>query len=212
MALGKHLVHELNYENGVDTLGRWMSHYLAELINKAENASEEHERKQAQKEAMDTIIEIWHHRTVLPGQIYPIKRYEDILTMLNLLKPNRNPFALYRNDTKKDELAASLFDGLSRIIIALLLMKLDPNKRNFDVNPVVLNSLNETEQSIIRSIMEWDELFKTNTEFDALEEEDETETINLKDISLQLIEYVLKSLNELHGEISENPPNDEKNN
>jgi hypothetical protein len=32
-------VRELGFEDGVDTLGRWMAHHLAELIDKAENGA-----------------------------------------------------------------------------------------------------------------------------------------------------------------------------
>ena len=35
-ALGRRIVDELGLEKGVDTLARWMAHYIAELIEKVE--------------------------------------------------------------------------------------------------------------------------------------------------------------------------------
>lgn len=37
--LGRKLVQELDLDPGVDTLGRWMAHYVAELIHYADNAT-----------------------------------------------------------------------------------------------------------------------------------------------------------------------------
>lgn len=39
MNLGKALVKELNLDPGVDTTARWMAHYIAEQIERAENST-----------------------------------------------------------------------------------------------------------------------------------------------------------------------------
>jgi len=118
LELGKYLVRELGYEDGIDTLGRWMSHHLAELINNAEKATTAYERERAQKSVIETILRIWDHRASLPGKVYPLESYKDTLKMLDLLKPDSNPFSpfWYHDGTKVDQLAANLFDGLTRIM------------------------------------------------------------------------------------------------
>jgi hypothetical protein len=63
LGLGRHLVRELGFEDGVDTLGRWMAHHLAELIDKAENGVCATERVEARKSATETILKVWEHRT-----------------------------------------------------------------------------------------------------------------------------------------------------
>src|SRR5687767_11542563 len=78
LGLGQHLVRELDFEDGVDTLGRWMAHYLAELIDKAENGGTAAKRLRAHKSATETILKIWEHRTSLPGKAYPLAPYKDV--------------------------------------------------------------------------------------------------------------------------------------
>jgi hypothetical protein len=118
-------VRELGFEDGVDTLGRWMAHHLAELIDEAENGAPAAERLRARKNATETILKIWEHRASLPLSAYPLAPYKDVLKVLDRLWPNDNPFRRFGPpaETKREQLAADLFDGLSRLIIALLLMK-----------------------------------------------------------------------------------------
>ena len=55
--LGDHIVHRLGLEDSVDTLGRWMAHRIAELIEQAEDGDEETKR-----EATDLILRCWERR------------------------------------------------------------------------------------------------------------------------------------------------------
>ena len=87
LALGRHLVRELGFDDQRDTLGRWMAHHLAELINKAENGATGTERVRARKNATETILKIWEHRASLPGNAYPLAPYKDILKVLDRLRP-----------------------------------------------------------------------------------------------------------------------------
>lgn len=211
LELGKYLVHELGYEDGVDTLGRWMSHHLAELINKVENATTEHEREYAQKSVIETILRIWDHRASMPGEVYPLESYKDAIKMLDLLKPDSNPFSpfWYHDGTKVDQLAANLFDKLIRIIIATLLMKIEPDKRFTEVDPTVFGSLNETEKHVLRSIQEWGSLFEeeeksTTRSARKYNERAGDDNINLNNVMLKLIDETMISLKELQSEIQEN--------
>lgn len=66
MTLGKRIVKELDLEDSVDTLGRWMAHRIAELMEQAEQAPTEAEREAAKRECTDVIIRLWEHRTKFP--------------------------------------------------------------------------------------------------------------------------------------------------
>ena len=152
---------ELGFEDGVDTLGRWMAHHLAELIDKAENGATGAERLRARKSATETILKIWEHRASLPGNAYPLAPYQELLKVLDRLRPNDNPFRYFGPpaETKREQLAADLFDGLSRLIIALLLMKLSPGEESAKVDTAAIEALSETEQRVLMALQQWSDLF-----------------------------------------------------
>ncbi len=66
MTLGKQIVKELDLEDSVDTLGRWMAHRIAELMERAEQAETEAEQEAAKRECTNVIIKLWEHRTKFP--------------------------------------------------------------------------------------------------------------------------------------------------
>ncbi len=62
ISLGKALVKELELEPGVDTLARWMAHYIAEQIAIAENATDD-KKVEAESRCFETILKLWQHRS-----------------------------------------------------------------------------------------------------------------------------------------------------
>ena len=54
--LGKFLVKQLNLDKSVDTLGRWMAHYLALKISEAENAKGK-DKIALEEECFKTILQ-----------------------------------------------------------------------------------------------------------------------------------------------------------
>jgi len=79
--LGKKLVDELGLDEGVDTLGRWMAHYIAELILDAENAAPENKALK-QERCASAILNLWRHRAELPNGTRPFEDVEPILRAL----------------------------------------------------------------------------------------------------------------------------------
>ena len=83
--LGKKLVNELGLDQSVDTLSRWMAHYLAELILDAESAEAE-DKPSKQAKCVETILELWRRRTEFPSG-RRLENVEPILRALESLDP-----------------------------------------------------------------------------------------------------------------------------
>ena len=84
VALGKKLVDELGLDQSVDTLGRWMAHYIAEKIEAAECATGD-ARDQKMAECRDAILKLWAHRSELPNGQRPFKEFERLFRALRSL-------------------------------------------------------------------------------------------------------------------------------
>lgn len=93
IAIGKRLVVELDLDNSVDTLARWMAHHVAELMHAADDAVGD-DRIAKEVRVRDAILAIWAHRSDLPINGYPLNRFEPILRTLTRLDPE-NQFARY---------------------------------------------------------------------------------------------------------------------
>lgn len=164
LELGQHLVRELNLDDSFDTLGRWMAHYIAELISAAEKATSKKDRLAAQKRAMEAILRIWEHRESLPGYAYPLARYDEILSVLDHLRPDNNPFRFNRmRESKVEQSAAILFDHLTRLVISLLFMKIDSLKKPLTADAAAVNMMDEDENRVLDTFHSWIEFFSSAT-------------------------------------------------
>jgi hypothetical protein len=109
LALGRKLVEELGLEPSVDTFGRWIAHYIADLMFQAENATDEG-KLTAHKNCFDAILTLWSHRAELPNGKRPFEELEPIVRAVESLDPDRStpryflPIrSLKRNDEHKTE-------------------------------------------------------------------------------------------------------------
>lgn len=64
--MGERIVEEFGLGDSADTLGRWMAHRVAELMDRAERAPAGAERKAARRECSDLIIKLWERRSHWP--------------------------------------------------------------------------------------------------------------------------------------------------
>ena len=87
LVLGKKLVDELGLDQSVDTLGRWMAHYIAQLIDESESAATEDKQEKLEK-CVTAIISLWEHRSVMPSGKRPFEDAEPILRTLASLDPS----------------------------------------------------------------------------------------------------------------------------
>jgi hypothetical protein len=79
--LGKRIVEEFGLGDSVDTLGRWMSHRIAELMERAENTVDAVEREAIRRQCSDLIIRLWERRAHWPyGQ--PLAGVAELLKRL----------------------------------------------------------------------------------------------------------------------------------
>jgi hypothetical protein len=207
LGLGRYLVRELGFEDGVDTLGRWMAHHLAELIDKAESGVTATERLKARKSATETILKIWEHRASLPGKAYPLAPYKDVLKVLDRLRPGNNPFRYFNRytETTREQRAADLFDSLSRLVIALLLMKLSPGEESTKVDDAAIEALSETEQHVLEKLQQWGEFFAPESGSSGQARKSKGDGgvthVNLEEAALQLIDTTMTTLSELRSEL-----------
>ncbi len=82
--LGKTIVEELKIEPGVDTLSRWMAHYVANLITKTQTASND-EKEEIEKECFEIILKIWEKRNTIPSGGRPFEEFQPIFDALEYL-------------------------------------------------------------------------------------------------------------------------------
>ena len=107
ISLGKALVQELKLEPGVDTLSKWIAHYITEQMATAESATGA-EKAEAEKRCFDSIMQLWEHRYALPNERSPFKNFVPIFETLHRLNPeNQEPYYLgwenhYQNDADED--------------------------------------------------------------------------------------------------------------
>lgn len=95
ISLGKQLVKELALEPGVDTLSRWMAHYIAEQIINAEKAQGK-DKQEFEKHCFNLILQLWSHHDSYPRGKRPFERFEPILNAMERLNPD-NTYPRYHS-------------------------------------------------------------------------------------------------------------------
>ena len=212
LGLGRYLVRELGFENGVDTLGRWMAHHLADLMTQSENEPTAAKRLKARKEAVETILKIWDHRMSLPGEAYPLTKYRDVLEGMDRLQPEGELFGYFGRyaGNRREQLAANLFDGFSRLAIALLLMKIAPGKKSKDMDPAAIEALTDTEKRVLMALQEWEKMLKPTpqniVQGPKSRKGADRPKVNLGEAAIQLVDNLTATLTELRSELQGKSP------
>jgi hypothetical protein len=197
-----HLVRELGLRDSTDTMGRWLAHHLAELMNEATNRKKSAaHRVEARKQAADLILKIWERRNLLPGSTYPLGPYKEILKVLDLLRPNGNPWRR-RSGTPYQIVAASIHDRLCRLVIGLLLIDVAPllhrrtGKRNRS-----LKFLTDEECEILKELERWSETMSSGQS--PATDKSESRQIDVR-VSLQkLADAAITQLHELQQRLAD---------
>jgi hypothetical protein len=103
------MLEELKFDHEMDTLGRWMAHYLAEKIERATVAPEGEAGEPDRHECADLILRLWEHRQTWPLSA-PLKDVADRLDELLAPKPS-----YFHSATKKSKSFMDLLHGLEEL-------------------------------------------------------------------------------------------------
>ncbi len=96
LELGKLLVKELGLEKSVDTLSRWMAHYVAEKIKYAEALPDGVKKGNAEKECFSLILDLWKHRWHYKPDRQPLRNFNHLFDILKNLDPEKEDPYYYR--------------------------------------------------------------------------------------------------------------------
>ena len=199
--LGKAIVKELELDPGVDTLAKWMAHYVAEKIELVEKLTGE-EKSNAEKECFEAILKLWEHRWSIPREKPFLKDFEPLLETLEKLNPRKEvPFFYlpkielekenYEKDTDKTEScfqAALRVDKLARSLIYDLLnqavseIKLSKEREELIKNAIDLVDYSDTK--IVRITSAYNKSVEGQEDHDCDEKKERIEEIQkrIKDL------------------------------
>jgi hypothetical protein len=129
--------------------------------------------------------------------------------VLDRLRPGDNPFRYFGlpAERKRDQLAADLFDAFSRLMIALLLMKLPSEYVSAKVDDAALEALSETERHVLTALQQWSELFTSTDKSTGRTRKGKRgsggATVNLNEAAVSLVKSIMTTLVELRSELQE---------
>lgn len=134
IALGKLLVDELQLDQSVDTLGRWMAHHITEVMQAAEKATGR-KKSEAEERCREAILSLWNHINAFPQGRRPLAEIEPLLATIQALDPNNSAYfyqseaqALIDKSTLSEETKNWLelaleIDHSARVLISICLNK-----------------------------------------------------------------------------------------
>jgi hypothetical protein len=93
VALGTELAASLDDH---DTLGRWMAHYIADLIRQADEAPEGPEREALRHACATEILRLWSHRRSFGRASRPMISFDAVYRALERLDPQRPRWTDFR--------------------------------------------------------------------------------------------------------------------
>lgn len=152
MALGQQIVRELEFDEHPNTLRRWMAHHLAEQLHRAEYA-EGAEREAVEDRAVALILKIWASRRDAPGKVDPLRRLENVLAVMDRMRPEAWPFRGGRGDRIAD-LLVEAFDGLRTLVWAGVLLTQWEDQQPVDAGAAT-EFLDGDERAVIDEVNEW---------------------------------------------------------
>lgn len=151
--MGKKFVQELQLDPGVDTFSKWMAHYIAEKMTVAEQPLSDENRREAEKECFEIILELWKHRWSLPSHKRPLEEFEPILKTLERLDPeSQDPFFYNSFDYELSELEKDNPDLKEVIDFTNMALQIDKAARiwiQFVLNQAALKANNEKTVSFL---------------------------------------------------------------
>ncbi|MBJ7539734.1 hypothetical protein I8J31_18825 [Marinomonas sp. C1424] len=189
---------ELGFSDSCDTLGKWMSHYLAEMMDRIEREEDGEKKEKYQQQTVELILKIWKHRNSLSGDAYPLARFKGIINSLSILSPEANVWE--KNKLNKYELlAAESFSMIVNLYRSLHFIEFVALKsvRNKQVPPSVLT---DEEQEFYDFVISWAEEELNFRSSSRMSNKSEYEEVS--DQVCDYIDELCETLNELKKTIS----------
>lgn len=93
--LANKLVRDLFTNEHFGLTRNWMCQYIAELMTKAEIEKNDEKRHELKKECFNIVLKLWEYRASIPGEVKPLGRLKETLSILQSLRRNDNNSALY---------------------------------------------------------------------------------------------------------------------
>ena len=149
---------ELGATDGVDTLGKWMAHHLASLIEEAKNSDDT--QSKAKRDAVDLIMKLWEHKSSLPGTADPMSQLKRAIEVIERIGPDSSPYFRQSQD-KREQGLATLFDGL-RQLVAHGVILISGQKEIPEYTAETFEHLSVEEQRFIVGLSGWVEFFDEN--------------------------------------------------
>ena len=203
LELGRKLTKELGLEPSVDTLGRWMVHYIAELIQDAEKASTE-ERSAKMQTCCDAILKLWAHRHTLSNGKRPFEELEPLIRTLASIDPEYERSRYFDwirardDDTEESDETKSwlkLIDDLdysARILIRYCLTQAAQTGLDKSMEWVALAEAADVdeiaESPLVRLIFEEDSLLKVSNPDEKLRQKIEDRIERLEEFAKMAVE------------------------
>jgi len=109
IVLGQRILEELKLEREMDTLARWLAHYLAEKMERIASAPDGLAKDADRRECMDLILNLWGRRQTWPLSA-PLK---DVADRLDELLPSKPRF--FHTKSKTSDPFQELLHGLEEM-------------------------------------------------------------------------------------------------
>ena len=152
LALGQAIVRQLELQDRGAILERWLAHHLAEVIAEAER-SVGSAKAASEAQAVDLVLKLWIHRRALPEPVDPLGGYRRAVEVLGRLAPEADPWAHFRQSDTHDGLLREMFQLLSRIVLAGLLLTQTSRSRPITAEESAM--LEEEEKYLVSAFEQW---------------------------------------------------------
>jgi len=209
--LGKAIVKELELDPGVDTLSKWMAHYVAEKIELSKKLAG-NKKSKVEKECFDIILKLWENRWSIPNKKPFFSDFEPLMETLEKLNPNREipffyspivQFGLGKND-KKTEITATHFDDTLKVdrlarslIFDLLNQAVDELELSGERGELIRNAINHIDHldsRIIRITSDYNKSKKSQEDETGNEFKEEIENLQSRINNLEEFSVLRDSL------------------
>ncbi len=205
LELGTLLVQQLELDDSTDTLGRWMAHHLAELMTAAADLGKSKvARAQASARAAKLILKIWKRRSHLPGDIYPLTQYRNVLEVLKPLSRDTIPWRPQITRSYQ-VLGSAIYQDLRTITIALLFIEpLLGKQRKANRSKHLEKFLPITEMKVLKEF----ESLVTSIGSKTADSSDDATPGKLREHLRNVVDRAISHLNELRQKLADAPPLD----